>query len=142
MKYTQDSIGFSFQSVSSMLARHSDNVLQANLNLSYSQYKVMTVLSNILSAKQVDIAEHLSQTEASISRQIKQMQHEKLIEVKVNPANRREHLVSMTAKGSRIYSKATDLLNRVYWPVFRNLNDSELRNMQNSLQILSNYLSK
>ena len=93
-----NSIGFGLLQVAAIMSHHADQTLQSNLNFGYSQYKILSVIIEAGRYRQVDIAGILGQTEASISRQIKLMESDELVKIKLNANNRREHLVYVTLK--------------------------------------------
>jgi MarR family transcriptional regulator, transcriptional regulator for hemolysin len=117
----KDTIGYLLQHVSFVLGRHSDQVLSEQLGIGIAQYKIMTILQWRSDIRQRDIAKMLGQTEASISRQIKLMQDSGLLEVRINPSNRREHQTMLTYKGSRLARTATEILNRYHRPAFEHM---------------------
>jgi len=141
MSGNQESLGFTFQHVSSLFARRSDTILQTYLDIGYSQYKIMLALASSVGLRQIDIAIDLGQTEASISRQVKIMENDGLVRIVTNPSNRREHVISLTQKGLHTYSKATQLLNRAYQPLFSNLTSEQARILRETLLAMDAYLN-
>ena len=131
-----ESIGILFQNISSTLSRLSDQVLNESLSISYSQYKILNALDIKENSRQIDIAHILGQTEASISRQIKIMNANGLIKIVLNKDNRREHYIQLTSKGSTSYTRATRLLNELYYPIFASLKEMQIVNFRNYLQIV------
>jgi DNA-binding MarR family transcriptional regulator len=97
-----DNLGYMLQHTATSLSRQADQVLQERLGIGLSQFKIMMVLQWNPSVKQRDIANNLGQTEASISRQIKLMHDEGLLQTTVRPSNRREHITSLTRKGEKL----------------------------------------
>ncbi len=121
-----NSIGFGLLQVAAIMTHHADQTLQNNLNFGYSQYKILSVIIEDGRYRQVDVAGILGQTEASISRQIKLMEDDELVKIKLNTNNRREHLVRVTLKGARRYEKATRVLNQLFQPMFNTLSETQL----------------
>ncbi len=80
-----NNIGLSLHHLSSILERKSDDLLLANLDLGYSQFKILLALSDNRGIQQKEIAKRLGQTEASISRQIWKMKIDGLIQVAIIP---------------------------------------------------------
>ncbi len=128
-----NSIGFGLLQVAAIMSHHADQTLQSNLNFGYSQYKILSVIIEAGRYRQVDIAGILGQTEASISRQIKLMESDELVKIKLNANNRREHLVYVTLKGARRYEKATRVLNHLFQPIFNTLSENQLIGLGQSL---------
>lgn len=120
-----DNVGYLLQHLSASLARQSDQILQEQLGIGYSQFKLMMVLQQNPSVQQRHIAETLGQTEASISRQIKLMHDRSLLQTTISPHNRREHITTLTAKGQRLSEEALNVLNRYQAPIFAELSDKQ-----------------
>lgn len=90
------------QNIAAQLARESDQILQTELGIGFSQYKILSVLQNNQRLQQRAIALELGQTEASISRQIKFLEKKGLLTVRQNPTNRRVHVSELTTKGVQV----------------------------------------
>ena len=98
------------QHLAAVFARESDQILQEQLGIGYSQFKILGTLAENPVAQQKHIAFTLGQTEASISRQVKLLHAKGMLESRVNPANRREHITQLTPKGQRITTAAQAVL--------------------------------
>jgi DNA-binding MarR family transcriptional regulator len=122
MKLTNN-IGYLLQHTAGTLSRQSDQVLQERLGIGLSQFKIMMVLQWNPSVQQKHIAENLGQTEASISRQIKLMHQDGLLQSKVSPANRREHITTLTSKGQRLADEAMNVLNQYHAPMWDSIGE-------------------
>lgn len=109
--------GHLLQHVASLFARQYDAALQERLGIGYSQFKVLLALRGRTGTRQRVIANSLGQTEASISRQVKFMQHKGFLHVTINPRNRREHTVELSAKGQRVIDEALLVLNYSHAPL-------------------------
>jgi DNA-binding MarR family transcriptional regulator len=96
--------------LSAVFARESDQILQEQLGLGMSQYKILQTLVENSAMQQRYIAVQLGQTEASISRQIGLLEQKGLIESMRNPINRREHITTLTTRGERITEAAEKVL--------------------------------
>lgn len=128
--------GYLLHHLASTLDRQSDQILQERLGIGFSQLKVMMVLRAHGGVRQRFIADHLGQTEASISRQVGFMKEDGLLEVKVSPANRREHLVSLTRKGTRLMDEAFKILNHYHSPVFASLSERQRMQLHELVEIM------
>ncbi len=140
MTDSSNSTGYLLQQVATALTRHSDQVLQDRLNISYSQLKIMLVLQESSGLRQKDIASSLGQTEASVSRQLKLMSDERLVKIALNSNNKREHIVVVTKKGDRLTSKAMIILNNYHLPMFRQLSQEQALSLQDSLKLMHEFL--
>lgn len=137
-----NNIGFLLQRLAFLLARLNDQILQEQLGIGFSQFKIMMILQWKPSAQQKHIAAKLGQTEASISRQIKLLEDEGLINVKVNPINRREHMTNLTSKGIRTIERALEILNNYHSPMFEQLTDKQRQQIVESLTIMHDYVCR
>lgn len=96
----------------------------------------MTALQEKPNIQQKQIAGTLGQTEASISRQIKLMLDQGLLQTNINPANRREHITVLTLKGERLTDEARNILNGYHSPVFERLSPKQQDALAQTLDIL------
>ncbi len=122
-------IGYLLQHLSSVLAKQSDQALQEQLGLGFSQFKILMVLQKNPNIQQRQIAEALGQTEASISRQIKLMHDRGWLVTTVRPTNRREHITMPTEKGIEMTKKAREVLIGHHAPMFGQLSENEIDEM-------------
>lgn len=141
MKPTNN-IGYLLQHTSFSLARQSDQVLQEQLGLGLSQFKIMMVLRRNPNIQQRQIADALGQTEASISRQIKLMHDQNLLQTTISPKNRREHITTLTAKGLRMTQEALKVLNRYQAPTFAVLSERQQKQFAEILSLLHEEVCK
>ncbi len=121
----RDNLGYLFHHISFVLARQSDQVLQEQLGIGFSQFKIMLILQQATGVRQREIASKLGQTEASISRQIKVLQDNGMVTSQANPTSRREHLVRLTPKGIKVIDKALEILNSYHAPIFNRLSQRQ-----------------
>lgn len=129
-------LGYLFQHVASQLAKRSDQELQEVLGIGYSQLKLLLALQSKPYLKQRDIAADLGQTEASISRQVKLMIKQGILEVTINPRNRREHLTAVTPKGVRLTQAALETLQKYHEPIFAALGSKQRNQLHEIFQDL------
>jgi DNA-binding MarR family transcriptional regulator len=141
MKPTNN-IGYLLQHTSFSMARQSDQVLQEQLGIGLSQFKIMMVLRWSSNMQQRQIADALGQTEASISRQIKLMHDQNLLQTTISPQNRREHITTLTAKGLRMTQEALKVLNRYHAPTFAVLTEKQQKQFVDILKLLHGEVCK
>lgn len=127
-------LGYLLEHAASTLHRQSDQVLQERLGIGMSQFKILLVLQEYANVQQRDLADHLGQTEASISRQIKILQQKGMLAIQVNPNNRRQHLTVATPKGIKITQAAGDALVDYHQPVFDQFSDKQQKLLVEMLQ--------
>lgn len=138
MKPTKN-IGFLIQHIATSLARQNDSVLQEKFGIGFSQFKILMVLQWKPSIRQKRIAEELGQTEASVSRQIKLMYDDGLLQSVPRPDNRREHITTLTTRGVRLCNEALDELNQTYTPMLNRLSNHQQEELQKLLSVLHEY---
>lgn len=133
MKPTNN-IGYLLNHLAFVLGRQSDQVLQEQLGIGFSQFKIMMALKWNPSVQQKQIAERLGQTEASISRQIKLLHDKGLLSTQVKSDNKRVHVTTLTIKGERLTEKSMQVLNNYHAPTFNSLTEKQ---QQTLLEILN-----
>ena len=131
-----NNIGYLLNHLAFVLGRQSDQILQERLGIGFSQFKIMLVLRENPHIQQRAIADKLGQTEASISRQIKLLHEQGLLQTVKRPENRREHITTLTGKGERFNDEAMDILNNYHSPVFNSLSAKQQTAMIESLRLM------
>lgn len=119
------SIGYLFHHISAVLARNSDQILQEQLGIGFSQFKILLILQQKSGVQQKQIALSLGQTEASISRQIHLLEQLGMVTSVVNPSNRRKHIIQPTPRGVKVVERAMQILNSYHSPVFARLDEKQ-----------------
>jgi len=130
------STGYLLNRLAFSLSRQSDQILLERLGIGMSQYIIMHILQLQSSIQQRVIATQLGQTEASISRQMKILANQSLLEVRTNPQNRREHVIILTTKGERIIDEANNILDEFHKSVFEKIGDKSYKNFA---ELISTY---
>lgn len=133
---TSQDLGYLLHHLSAVLARQSDQVLQEQLGIGFSQFKILLMLEQKGVLQQREIAVRLGQTEASVSRQVKLLQTDGMLVSQVSPNNRRQHITRLTPKGTRVLMSATDILNRYHYPVFSKLSDRQQQQLRELLTVM------
>jgi len=119
-----------------VMGRQSDQVLQEQLGIGLSQFKILMVLEWNPRVQQRTIADSLGQTEASISRQIKLLKNRNLLVSRQDPRNRRKHITALTPLGMQITEAASAIMRRNFGPEFASLGDDQLLQLVAGLQNL------
>lgn len=132
----RDNLGYLLHHLSFVLARQSDQVLQEQLGIGFSQFKILHILEQSTGTQQRQIAGKLGQTEASISRQIKLLQDNGMLTSQVSPTNRREHITRLTPKGIKVTEKAMEILNNYHAPVFAKLTEKQQQQLKELLNVM------
>lgn len=131
-----NNIGYLLNHLAFMLSRQSDQVLQEQLGLGFSQFKIMMVLKWNPSVQQKQIADRLGQTEASISRQIKLLHDKSLLTTRINKENKRGHITTLTTKGEKLTEQAMLILNNYHAPTFAALGEKKQQQLLEILTIM------
>src|SRR5487761_1124155 len=97
-----NNINYLLLHLAAVIGKQSDQVLQEQLGIGLSQYKILLVLEWNPRIQQKSISDSLGQTEASISRQIKLLKKKGLLTTKADPANKRKHVSLPTPKGMQV----------------------------------------
>jgi DNA-binding MarR family transcriptional regulator len=124
------------QHLSSVIAKQADQVLQEQLGIGLSQFKILMVLEWNPRVQQKVIADSLGQTEASISRQIKLLETKGLLVARPDPQNRRKHITAPTTLGMQITEAATGIIRRSFGPEFAGMGDDRIMQLITGLQQL------
>jgi len=127
-------LAYLMQHLAAVMGRQSDQLLQEQLGIGLSQFRILMVLEWNPRVQQKAIADSLGQTEASISRQIKLLKAKKLLQTKQDPKNRRRHITAPTHLGMQVTEAASDILRRSLSPDFASLGDDRLLQMATGLQ--------
>lgn len=125
----QNTIGYLLQHVAMVVGRQSDQILQEQLGIGMSQFKILMILQRRPHIRQRQLADHLGQTEASISRQVKILHEKGMLTTQVNPASKRERLTVPTAKGIKITEVAREVMLQYYKPMFDLLSEKEQKQL-------------
>ena len=126
-------ISFSLQNLATQLAKASDRVLQQQLGIGLSQFKILSIVQDNQRLLQRHIASALNQTEASISRQVKLLHRRQLLITQLNPKDRREHLTTLTSHGLQIIAEALEILEGFQKQFISGLTDHQQTELLNTL---------
>lgn len=106
-----------------------DNALHVRAGIGFSQYKILKALQNEQKLSQSHIARELSQTEASISRQAGILEENSFIKKHINPENKRERLVSLTAVGKQLLKTSDRVMEDFDRIIAKELSHSQIDNL-------------
>jgi DNA-binding MarR family transcriptional regulator len=131
-----NNLAYLVQHLAAIIGKQSDQVLQEQLGIGLSQFKILMVLEWNPRVPQRGVADSLGQTEASISRQIKLLTAKGLLVSKRDPQNRRKHITAPTPLGMQVTEAATNILRRNFGPEFSGLGEDQLMQLIAGLQRL------
>jgi DNA-binding MarR family transcriptional regulator len=89
-----------------------DRVLMEKFNISFSQFRVLAVISENQGISQKQIAFIQETTQASVSRHIDVLDKMHLVSLTTNSANRKEHNLYLTAKGKILFVKTLKFVEK------------------------------
>lgn len=121
--------------LSSVLGKVADGTLQECCGFGMSQFKILWMLKiHQDGVLQTTIANWLSQTEAAVSRQIGLLEHDGLIDKKVDPNNRRNHIIMLSGEGKKFAEESMQALVIEYKPYFDVLSPGEQSELNKMLE--------
>ena len=82
-----------------------------DLDITASQLHLLFEISHQNNINQEKIAERCNINKGAVARSIKKIEEKDLIERKIDDENRRQNIISLTAKGRDILSQSINLLN-------------------------------
>ncbi len=116
--------------------RIAEQTVQANLNLTLSQYWVLISLEGHEGVSQKAVCRLLGLTAAAVSRQIEALRDKGFIIRKDNPACRREHVLTLTEAGRREVSQGADILRLEFDRLLQAMNAEQKTTLEQSLDTL------
>lgn len=130
------SVGYLIHELAQHITAESDQVLLQRFGIGFSQYKVLVSLEVTQGVPQKQIAKSLSQSEASVSRQIGLLIDKDLVEI--GPAaDNRQHLIYLTRRGEEMVLKASNALNVYHAPFFEHLSERQMVQLSELLQLVN-----
>lgn len=131
-----NNLSYIIHHLAAVMGKQSDQVLQEQLGIGLSQFKILMVLEWNPRVQQKAIADSLGQTEASISRQIKLLKNKGLLQTRNDPNNRRRHITTPTPLGMQVTEAATNIMRRNFGPELSSLGDDQVMQLVTGLQKL------
>lgn len=119
------------------LDHQSDQILLEQLGVGFAQFKILMSLQVNPAAGQKELAHSLSQTEASVSRQLKLLRNKGIVMSRINPNNKRQHYTLITTKGQKVTEVAITLLAQQYEKSFAVISPKNQQNLITELSKIS-----
>ena len=116
--------------------RQTDQALTEQLGIGLSQLRIMTMLQHYTNIPQRILADHLGQTEASISRQIKLLADKAIVIVSRDPAEKRKRLITLTTKGIKITETAKERVDVARERLYDNLSEKQQDALIEALEVI------
>jgi DNA-binding MarR family transcriptional regulator len=131
-----NNLSYIIHHLAAVMGKQSDQVLQEQLGIGLSQFKILMVLEWNPRVQQKAVADSLGQTEASVSRQIKLLKAKGLLISRTDPNNKRKHITAPTPLGMQVTEAASNIMRRSFGPEFASLGEDQIMQLVSGLQKL------
>lgn len=131
-----NNLNYLLHHIAEVMNKQVDQVLQEQLGIGLSQFKILMVLEWSPRTQQRAIANALGQTEASVSRQIKLLKAKGLLMTKIDTQNRRTHITAPTTLGMQVTEAASTIMRRSFGSEFSSLGEDHILQLFAGLQRL------
>jgi DNA-binding MarR family transcriptional regulator len=135
-------LNYLIQHLASVMGKQTEQLLQEQLGIGLSQYRILSALEWNPRVQQKTIADNLGQTEASVSRQVSLLAQRGLLVINKDATNRRKHVIIATPMGMQITEAATAIIRRSLGPDYAALGDDQLQKLITALQALHKIVCK
>lgn len=108
-----------------------DNTLAA-CDLTAAQYGVLVMLSDMKQATSTQLCEALAYDKGAMSRMLKRLECKALVE-RVLQSDNRSQMIALTASGQARFEKACDCVAQVYQHSLQDVNESDMKVVENVL---------
>ena len=119
-----------------VLQHLADELLSGEAGIGLSQVRILSVLHSSVPHSQLHIARALYQTESNVSRQLREMKREGLVNVTRNKKDARKRDVTLTSKGARKAEQGKRLLAAQHKELFKLMGASEAKHFDKVIQHL------
>lgn len=131
-----NNLSYLIHHLAAVMGKQSDQVLQEQLGIGLSQFKILMVLEWNPRVQQKAVADSLGQTEASVSRQIKLLKAKGLLVSLTDPNNKRKHITAPSPLGMQVTEAASNIMRRSFGPEFASLGEDQIMQLVAGLQRL------
>jgi DNA-binding MarR family transcriptional regulator len=131
-----NNLNYLINHLASVIGKQSDQLLQEQLGIGWSQYRVLMVLELNPRIQQKSIGKTLGLSEAGVSRQIRLLRKKGLLSSIVDPSNKRRHLSVATPLGIQVTDAANGILRRNFSQEFSKTADDQIMLLSASLRKL------
>ncbi len=128
-----------------LVEKHLEQALLRSKSISFSQFMILVGFrcSDSGPVSQSLIADHLHLTEATVSRHISTLVDMGLLSREEDKANRRKHIIKITAKGSKAFESSKKVIDKELGSIFSVIKEKDRENiMKNFDAVLNILLSK
>lgn len=128
--------GYMLHKLTGLVDRLADHALSNELQIGLSQFLILLPLSQQKTWTQTDVARFLELTDAAVSRQVDLLVEKRYLSRTENPANRRQHLLTLTKAGTRTVRRAFAILEAEFGGLLGRLDLREQRQFLGLLEKL------
>lgn len=125
-----------------LMDRMAEGILHAGVDLTFAHYRLLMALLTSGGISQGQLAKYFGLTDGAVSRKMSDLAKRGLIARSVKRGNRREYVLTITARGKRITLEASALLDRESEHFFKILHKQEKALLKRSLKLLLDALCR
>ena len=111
--------------LASQVERQLETALKVRFNLTFSQFRVLTILGGLGETSQRPIVDELGLSAALVTRQLESLVARGLVAQKQSTTSRRENAVRLTSKGERAVAELTMAIREIQADIFDGLGLAE-----------------
>lgn len=116
-----------------LMDRLAEQTLRDGADLTFAQYRMLMALKRFGAIPQNRVAAFHGLTQAAVSRKIDELVGHKLVARVPNPANRREHILTLTKQGDARSAKAHRVLHVTFAKLYGVLSSAEQEALRKTL---------
>ena len=99
--------------LASQVERQLETALKVRFNLTFSQFRVLTILGGLGETSQRPIVDELGLSAALVTRQLESLVARGLVAQKQSTTSRRENAVRLTSKGERAVAELSEAVKQI-----------------------------
>ncbi len=111
--------------LASQVERQLETALKVRFNLTFSQFRVLTILAGLGETSQRPIVDELGLSAALVTRQLDSLVTRGLVAQKQSPTSKRENAVRLTSKGERAVAELAEAVREIETQIFDTLGLAE-----------------
>jgi DNA-binding MarR family transcriptional regulator len=108
-----------------ILQHQYDDHLMSRVGVGFAQTRIMEALHDTIPRSQRYVADRLGQTEANVSRQLRQLNNRRLVSIIKNKQDARARDITLTKEGAKRLHEAQKLLQNQYDDLIEFLNERD-----------------
>ena len=137
VRYGNRDLSYRFHKLSLLLERVVSASLLDGADLTFAQFKILMSLNHNAEATGAQIADYLGLTEAAVSRQVSQLVDHGYLKRELDTVHRRQHRLTVTARGRVVTDKTRRVLGESVEPVFAEIDEAVRQQLGETLDQLT-----